>query len=506
MTDGRPILSRLVRDRMKALGLGSVLTWTPHVPHPRQLELLTASEPELGYGGAGGGGKSDGVLMWLVAPVDVPGYSGIAFRRTHTDLALKGALMDRARDWFADTGARWHDRDKRWEFPSVAGPSAAITFGYLESDADRFRYKSAEFQRCAFDEVTQFPSGVGPRYLWSRLRRPANASEALARLSLQMVFATNPGDVGHAWVKDYFGLDEAGHQSDTWDWRDPQDPNKPPERMTRAVRRWIRALLEDNPSLDAESYDVGLRRLDDTTYAQLRRGLWIIDGALLVFKYDDARNGIDALPDRDDWLYGFGVDVGTSDESPTTAFVKTAWNPHEKVVYVVRNWEEAGLDDDDVADRIEEQRDTHGDAFQGAVIDTGGLGKVYVKEARRRAGLVARAAEKAPNYKQTARKLMNGDLEKGLIKLVRGACAPLIRQLQTLTWNVQRTDTVRGVATHSTDALLYAWRDAFAFISQAPNQQPAPGSSAALELEAKQAKQRERERYLEKRRTAGESW
>lgn len=74
--------------------------------------------------------------------VDFPEYAAILFRRTHTDLALEGALMDRAADWLTHTPARWNERDKRWEFPS----GATLTFGYLDGPNDWRRYDSAEFQ------------------------------------------------------------------------------------------------------------------------------------------------------------------------------------------------------------------------------------------------------------------------------------------------------------------------------------------------------------------------
>ena len=104
------------------------------------------------YGGAAGGGKSDCLLMAALQYVDIPDYAAILFRKTYADLTLPGALMDRARDWLSGTDARWKDEEKTWLFPS----GASITFGYLENEQDKFRYKSAEFQFCGFDELTQF--------------------------------------------------------------------------------------------------------------------------------------------------------------------------------------------------------------------------------------------------------------------------------------------------------------------------------------------------------------
>jgi predicted phage terminase large subunit-like protein len=86
--------------------------------------------------------------------VDVPGYAALLLRRSYSDLALPGALMDRAAEWLSGTAARWDGRDKAWRFPS----GASLVFGYLATEADRYRYQSSEFQFC---------TAVGTRVLMS---------------------------------------------------------------------------------------------------------------------------------------------------------------------------------------------------------------------------------------------------------------------------------------------------------------------------------------------------
>ena len=70
------------------------------------------------YGGAAGGGKSDALLMGALQFMDMPGYSAILFRRTYNDLALPGALMDRALEWLGGTTAHWNSMKHIWTFPS----------------------------------------------------------------------------------------------------------------------------------------------------------------------------------------------------------------------------------------------------------------------------------------------------------------------------------------------------------------------------------------------------
>lgn len=213
--------------------------YCPHKPTPPQEAFLLLPHREAFYGGAAGGGKSDALLMGALADTDTAGYAALLLRRTYADLALPGAIMDRAHAWLAGTDAHWNDREKTYSFPS----GATLTFGYLEHEQDKFRYQGAEFQFIGVDELPQF-SETQYTYLLSRLRRRAGV-----RVPLRMRGAGNPGGIGHEWVKARFIA--AGH-------RHP----------------FIPARLDDNPHLDRDAYRASLAGLDDVTRAQLERGDW----------------------------------------------------------------------------------------------------------------------------------------------------------------------------------------------------------------------------------------
>lgn len=184
--------------------------------------------------------------------VDVPGYAAILFRRTYADLSKPGALMDRAAEWLRGTDARWNEQKKQWRFPS----GAVLTFGHLEHETDKFEYQGSEVQFCGFDELTQF-SATQYAYLQSRLRRTLK----LGSIPLRMRAASNPGGVGHVWVRHRFLVSGRA-----------------------AGRAFVPARLEDNPHLDREEYERSLAELDPVTRAQLRRGDWSIrdkDNALV---------------------------------------------------------------------------------------------------------------------------------------------------------------------------------------------------------------------------------
>jgi len=222
--------------------------WIPVEPTERQAIFLMCPALEVFYGGAAGGGKSAALLMAALQYVDTPGYSALILRRTFTDLSLPGALIDLAHEWLDGTEAHWDGRKHVWTFPS----GATLTFGYLMTEGQRTRYRSAQFQTICFDELTQF-SEVTYRYMFSRLRRPQGLN-----VPLRMRSASNPGDVGHGWVKQRFLIEGKKHG-----------------------RVFIPARLSDNPHIDAESYLQSLNRLDPVTRRQLLEGDWdAVEGIL----------------------------------------------------------------------------------------------------------------------------------------------------------------------------------------------------------------------------------
>ena len=230
--------------------------YIPHMPTTKQAGfLIDNSTPEGFYGGAAGGGKSDALLMAGLQFVEIPTYSALIFRRTYADLSLPGALMDRADEWLHNTDARWREKSKTWEFPS----GATLTFGYLEHEKDKYRYQSAEFQYVAFDELTQFTE-TQYQYLFSRTRRLADVN-----IPIRILSASNPGGVGHDWVKARF-------------------ISPPKEVLIEHGRFFVSARLEDNPYLDQVEYGKALDRLDPVTREQLRFGDWDVSLSGGMFK------------------------------------------------------------------------------------------------------------------------------------------------------------------------------------------------------------------------------
>lgn len=289
--------------------------WRDYCPHAatitsRQAEFLALDCLESLYGGSAGGGKSDALLMAALQYIHHPGYAALLLRRTFADLSLPGALMNRAHDWWRPTAAKWHEQTKTWTFPS----GATITFGYLEAENDKYRYQGSELQFLAFDEATQF-SETQYRYLLSRLRRKAGVE-----IPLRARCASNPGGVGHEWVRQRFIVEG-------------QPEGRP----------FIPARLEDNPHVDREEYDRALAQLDPVTRAQLRNGDWDVLPEGKLFKRE--------------WFEGKKV------AAPPAAGIR--W---------LRYWDMAAT---------EEKPGTDPDWTAGALVGVNQSGRFYIADVRR---------------------------------------------------------------------------------------------------------------------------
>jgi hypothetical protein len=226
----------------------------PKVSEPQALFLLL-DDLEAFYGGAAGGGKSDALLAAALQYIDTPGYAALILRRTFRQLDQPDAIMARSKEWLMNTDARWSDDAKRWTFPS----SATLTFGYLDSENDVYNYQGPAYQFVGWDELTQFTEKQYT-YLFSRTRRRKDLAQA--GVPIRHRSASNPGGIGHTWVKDRFPV-----------------AAKSPTRSDKG-RVFIPAKVGDNPGLDVDEYKLSLAELDDTLRAQLLDGDWgVFEGA-----------------------------------------------------------------------------------------------------------------------------------------------------------------------------------------------------------------------------------
>jgi len=210
------------------------------------------------FGGAAGGGKSFGQLVdGLLYALQYAKSKQIIFRRTFAD--LEKSLIRVSLEFYPKEVATYNSSKHIWKFKN----GSIIDFGYIDKENDVYQYQSAEYDVIRFDELTHFTEYMYT-YMISRCRG-ANSFPKYIKSS------TNPGGVGHSWVKARF--------------IDLGEPNQVHEVTLetgeKITRIFIPSLVQDNIFLLQNDPDY-VKRLDalpEKERKALKYGDWdIFDG------------------------------------------------------------------------------------------------------------------------------------------------------------------------------------------------------------------------------------
>lgn len=233
--------------------------------HPKQFQALSTVATELLYGGAAGGGKSHlervAAIMWCC---EIPGLQVYIFRRVEDDLIKNHMEGPKG---FRNLLAVWVNAGlvKIIETEIRFWNGSKIFLCHCKDEKHRYKYHGAEIHVLIIDELTTFTEIIY-RYLRFRVRmvgielpehyrkggRNRSGEINTHNLFPRILCGSNPGNVGHNWVKRTF-----------LEVDDPMLPKLTADIEGGMWRQYIPALLEDNPSMDE----------DDPTYRQRMRGL-----------------------------------------------------------------------------------------------------------------------------------------------------------------------------------------------------------------------------------------
>jgi hypothetical protein len=234
-------------------------------PHPgQQVKFLSSPAFEALFGGAAGPGKSDCLVVEALRQVDNPRYNGILFRRTFTRLEGADGLIARSERWYPTYGAKYNAQKHFWKFPS----GARIYFGHMEHAGDEQMYQGWQFGYIAFDELTEFERSQY-MYLFTRCRADVNS-----RVRCYIRSATNPGGIGHEWVKQRFISTDIVNKVKTFALVDEVDTHVDKSHPQALSRAFYPATMADNPAGDPEYRNRILLNPDTVERARLLDGNW----------------------------------------------------------------------------------------------------------------------------------------------------------------------------------------------------------------------------------------
>lgn len=198
-----------------------------------QEALLACPVFEVLFGGARGGGKTDGMLGEFTAHAGRYGADaiGLMVRRERTQLI---ETIERSKVIYPLLGAKYHEQEKYWRFPN----GARLRFAYLERDADAEGYQGHSYTRVYVEELGNFPNEGPVLKLMATLRSAQGVPTGFRATA-------NPGGPGHQWVKArYIDANPGG-------WEVRKFPYKNPFTGETVVRErvFIPSRLSDNPLL-----------------------------------------------------------------------------------------------------------------------------------------------------------------------------------------------------------------------------------------------------------------
>ena len=289
-----------------------------------QTEFLAAGEREVLYGGSAGGGKSFAMLADPLRYMGHPAFSGLLLRHTTEELR---ELIFKSQELYPKVwkGIKWSERKMQWVAPS----GARLWMSYLDRDQDVMRYQGLAFSWIGFDELTQWASPFAWNYMRSRLRSTAHD------LPIFMRATTNPGGIGHQWVKKMF-IDPSpfGEAFDATDIETGEvlkyPAGHPKAGKSLFKRRFIPARLSDNPYLsESGDYEAMLLSLPEHQRKQLLEGDWDIKEGAAFTEFDRRIHVVKPFPIPNNWVKFRACDYGYGSYSGVLWF---AVSPDEQLV------------------------------------------------------------------------------------------------------------------------------------------------------------------------------
>ena len=412
---------------------GSTVAFMPN--EGPQTDFLASSEKDVLYGGAAGGGKSFAMLIDPLRYCHIKAHRALIIRRSMPELR---ELIDKSRELYPNAfpGAKFKEVEKLWQFPS----GAKIEFGFLERDADVYRYQGQAYSWIGFDEITHLPTEFGWNYLASRLRTTDPELPTFLRCT------ANPGGVGAQWVKKRYV--------------EPSGYNKSFIGSDGLSRKFIPALLQDNPYLAEDGeYERMLQSLPAIQRKQLLEGNWDISEGAAFAEFDPNIHVIPPFDIPTYWERFKGIDYGYASES---CCLWATIDPEDKTIIIYKELYKKGLTGDALADTITAMEESEVKSI-GGVLDTAAwsrtgytgptIGEILVQKGHK----LRRADKNRIAGKIQIHESLRPNRDTGRPRLqISSTCVNLIKELQGIPLSKSNPEDVdTHAADHAYDALRY---------------------------------------------------
>ena len=412
---------------------GSYVAFMPN--EGPQTDFLAAGEKDVLYGGAAGGGKSFAMLIDPLRYCHITEHRALILRRSMPELR---ELIDKSRELYprAFKGAKFKEVEKLWQFPS----GAKIEFGFLERDADVYRYQGQAYSWIGFDEITHLPTEFGWNYLASRLRTTNPDIKTYLRCT------ANPGGVGAHWVKKRYV--------------ESSEPNTSFVGNDGLTRKFIPARLQDNPHLAEDGeYERMLQSLPAIQRKQLLEGNWDISEGAAFAEFDPSIHVVPPFEIPSWWERVKSIDYGYAAES---CCLWAAIDPEDKTIIIYRELYRKGLTGEALGDTITEMEGNEIKSIAG-ILDTAAwartgytgptIGEILINKGHK----LRRADKNRIAGKTQIHEHLRQDNSTGRPKLqILNTCVNLVKELQALPLSKTNPEDVDTHASdHAYDALRY---------------------------------------------------
>lgn len=256
--------------------------------------------PEIFFGGAVGGGKSDYLLGDFAQ--DVPNYGehwkGIIFRKSFPQLE---ELVSRALQiypaWFClDSKSAWRTGTHTFHWPN----GAMLKFRHLEDDNAWTAYQGHQYSWMGFDELPHWATPKAYMELKTRVRNGA------MKIPNKRIRATgNPGGVGHGWIKEYFGIDKHPLGGVIIE---PEVEGGQQKMFIRSRVRDNKILLANDPGYIARLKDLG----SEVLVKQYLDGDWSVVAGAYFGEFSPNQHIIEPFTIPKDWMRYRSMDWGSA--------------------------------------------------------------------------------------------------------------------------------------------------------------------------------------------------